>query len=102
MRVARRTTADVHGDARRRPRVLFIQATEPAGYPPLIHASSLMADAGWEVTFLSAPLAGMMLILDPHPRIVVHAIASRPSPVLRKVAYARYLASAAALASRLR
>ena len=39
-------------------RVLFIQATEPAAYPPLIHASMLMAEAGWEVTFLSAPFDG--------------------------------------------
>src|SRR5262249_1166538 len=87
--------------ARGRPRrVLFIQATEPAGYPPLIHASSLMADAGWEVTFLSAPFDGMTLVLDSHPRIAVHAIASRPSHVFRKAAYARYLVSAAALAWR--
>ena len=42
----------------RAPRVLFIQATEPAGYPPLIHASMLMAEAGWDVTFLSAPIEG--------------------------------------------
>ena len=82
--------------------MLFLQATEPAGYPPLIHASCLMADAGWEVTFLSAPIAGMTLILNPHPRISVYAIASRPSHVIRKAAYARYLASAAALALRVR
>ena len=39
-------------------RVLFVQATNPGAYPPLIHASMLMAEAGWEVTFLSAPIAG--------------------------------------------
>ena len=37
-------------------RVLFVQATNPGAYPPLIHASMLMAEAGWEVTFLSAPI----------------------------------------------
>src|SRR5262249_35137065 len=83
-------------------RVLFLQATEPAGYPPLILASCLMADAGWEVTFLSAPVADMTLILNPHPRISVYAIAPRPTHVIRKAAYARYLASAAALALRVR
>ena len=36
-------------------RVLFIQATDPGAYPPLIHASMLMAEAGSDVTFLSAP-----------------------------------------------
>ena len=44
-------------------RVLFVQATNPGAYPPLIHASMLMAEAGWEVTFLSAPIAGNRLAL---------------------------------------
>ena len=79
-------------------RVLFIQATEPAGYPPLIHASSLMAEAGWEVTFLSAPIEGNRLELPRHPRIAVRAIPTRPSHVMGKAAYARYAAAAARLA----
>ena len=79
-------------------RVLFIQATEPAGYPPLIHASSLMAEAGWEVIFLSAPIAGNRLELPRHPRIAVRSIAERPSYVLGKASYARYVAAAARLA----
>jgi glycosyltransferase involved in cell wall biosynthesis len=79
-------------------RVLFIQATEPAGYPPLIHASKLMADAGWDVTFLSAPIAGIRLELARHPRIAVQAIPTRPSHVWGKAAYARYAAAAARLA----
>lgn len=87
------------GSARR---VLFIQATEPAGYPPLIHASSLMAEAGWEVTFLSAPIASNALELPHHPRIAVQAIPLRPSHAMGKAAYARYAAAAARLALRLR
>lgn len=87
---------------RRPPRVLFIQATEPAGYPPLIHASSLMAEAGWDVTFLAAPIAGNMLALPCHPRITARAIPTRPSHVMGKAAYARYTAAAARLALRLR
>lgn len=83
-------------------RVLFIQATEPAGYPPLIHASSLLAEAGWEVTFLSAPIDGNGLELPHHPRIALQAIPSRPSHVMGKAAYARYAASAVRLALRLR
>jgi glycosyltransferase involved in cell wall biosynthesis len=79
-------------------RVLFIQATEPAGYPPLIHASSLMAEAGWEVTFLSAPFEGNRLELPRHPRIVLRATPARPSHVIGKAAYARYAAAAAGLA----
>jgi glycosyltransferase involved in cell wall biosynthesis len=83
-------------------RVLFIQATDPAGYPPLIHASSLMAETGWEVTFLSAPFEGHRLELPRHPRIAVRAIPTRPSHVWGKAAYVRYAAAAARLALGLR
>ena len=69
----------------RNPRVLFVQATNPGAYPPLIHASMLMAEAGWEVTFLSAPIDGNELALDPHPRIKIHAVRTRPSHVMSKV-----------------
>ena len=86
----------------RRPRrVLFIQGTEPAIYPPLIHASMLMAEAGWDVIFLSAPFDGCLLELSHHPRIAQQAIPARPSHVMGKAAYARYAAAAARLALRL-
>jgi glycosyltransferase involved in cell wall biosynthesis len=83
-------------------RVLFVQATNPGAYPPLIHASMLMADAGWEVTFLSAPIRGDELALNPHPRIKINVVRSRPSHVMGKVEYAVYAATAARLAVRLR
>jgi hypothetical protein len=37
-------------------RVLFIHVTEPAVYLPLIHGSSLMAEAEWGVSFLATHL----------------------------------------------
>jgi glycosyltransferase involved in cell wall biosynthesis len=83
-------------------RVLFIQATNPGAYPPLIHASMLMAEAGWEVTFLSAPIAGDALALASHPRVKIHAVRTRPSHVMSSVSYALYAAAAARLALRLR
>ena len=44
---------------RERPRsVLFVQAADAASYPPIMHAASLMAEAGWAVSVLSAPIAG--------------------------------------------
>jgi glycosyltransferase involved in cell wall biosynthesis len=82
--------------------VLFVQATNPGAYPPLIHASVLMAEAGWEVTFLSAPIDGNQLVLPSHPRIKIHAVRTRPSHVMSKVSYALYAAAAARLALRLR
>jgi glycosyltransferase involved in cell wall biosynthesis len=84
------------------PRILFVQATNPGAYPPLIHASILMADAGWEVTFLSAPIAGGGLVMPPHPRVSVRAIRARPSHVMSSVDYSIYTATAAGLALRLR
>jgi glycosyltransferase involved in cell wall biosynthesis len=83
-------------------RILFVQATEAAAYPPLINASSLMAEAGWEVTFLSAPFEGNLLEFPRHPRIAVRTIPVRPSHVMAKAAYARYAAVAARLALQLR
>jgi glycosyltransferase involved in cell wall biosynthesis len=71
-------------------------------YPPLIHASMLMAEAGWNVTFLSAPFDGRPLELSHHPRIVVRAIPPRPSHVMGRTAYVRYAAAAARLALQLR
>jgi glycosyltransferase involved in cell wall biosynthesis len=82
-------------------RVLFVQTTNPGAYPPLIHASTLMADAGWEVTFLSAPFAGDRLAMPPHPRVKVHSFRARPSHVMSSVDYSLYAATVARLALRL-
>lgn len=79
-------------------RILFLQCTEPAAYPPLINASWLMAEAGWGVRFLSAPRDGNKLILPRHERIEISAIRSRPSFVMRKIDYLAYLQESARLA----
>jgi glycosyltransferase involved in cell wall biosynthesis len=86
----------------RRRRILFIQATEPAGYPPLVHAASLLAAAGWDVTFLSAPIAGHVPELPRHPGIGVRRMAERPSHVMRKADYGRYVIRSIGTAIRLR
>jgi glycosyltransferase involved in cell wall biosynthesis len=83
-------------------RILFVQATEPAGYPPLIHASTLFAEAGWEVTLLSAPIAGNRLELPLHPRITVRTIQPRPSHVMSGIDYLRYGIAAAQCARSLK
>jgi len=84
------------------PRVLFLQGTDPAAYPPLINAGMLMAEAGWEVTFLSAPMADLPLAMPEHPRIAVRTIGARPSHVMRKRDYLAYNARALQLALTLR
>lgn len=85
------------------PRVaLFIQATEPGAYPPLINAAHIMAEAGWQVTFLAAPVAGKRLSVTPGPGIQVIDVAVRPSHVLSKKAYLAYCRKAVVLARQLR
>jgi glycosyltransferase involved in cell wall biosynthesis len=79
-----------------------VQATNPGAYPPLIHASTLMADAGWEVTFLSAPSVRNQLAVPSHPRVTVRAVRVRSSHALSKRNYALYAAAAARLALGLR
>lgn len=83
-------------------RVLFVQAAEPGAYPPLIHASGIMADSGWDVLVLSAPHRETTLTLPAHAGIRVTAIRRRPSYIVRKTDYLRYAAKAARLALQFR
>ncbi len=52
-------------------RVLYVQYTNPAGYPPLEHSSRILADRGWEVLFLGSGALGEAdtFQFEPHPRI---------------------------------
>jgi glycosyltransferase involved in cell wall biosynthesis len=62
----------------------------------------LMAEVGWEIIFLSAPIVGDALTLAPHPRIKIYAIRSRTSHVMNSISYAFYAVAAARLALRFR
>jgi len=54
------------------PRVVYIQYTNPAGYPPLEHSSRILADAGWQVLFLGTRALGAdVLRFPPHANIRV-------------------------------
>jgi len=53
-------------------RILYIQYTNPASYPPLEHSSRILADAGWQVEFLGThALGAAALRFPPHPNIHV-------------------------------
>jgi glycosyltransferase involved in cell wall biosynthesis len=53
-------------------RILYMQYTNPAGYPPLEHSSRILADAGWDVLFLGTSAHGVeTLDFPPHPNIKV-------------------------------
>ncbi|MGD9614955.1 MAG: glycosyltransferase [Alphaproteobacteria bacterium] len=86
----------------RRPHVLFVQAADAACYPPIIHAASLMAEAGWRVSVLSAPIAGTGLEFSRHSGIDLYLTAPRPSHVMTRGAYVAYAAAASLLAIRKR
>jgi glycosyltransferase involved in cell wall biosynthesis len=69
-------------------RILYIQFTDPAAYPPLEHSSRLLADRGWEVLILGTATRGEPLLqLPAHARIRVKTILSVQSGWRQKVQY---------------
>lgn len=53
-----------------RKRIVYVQYTNPAAYPPLIHSSHMLAGRGWEVLFLGAGSEGSGgLRMPKHERI---------------------------------
>jgi glycosyltransferase involved in cell wall biosynthesis len=53
-------------------RIIYIQYTNPAGYPPLEHSSRILADAGWQVLFLGTRALGAdALRFQPHANVRV-------------------------------
>src|SRR4051794_6311053 len=81
-------------------RALFLQPMEPGAYPPLVNAARLLADAGWKVFFLSAPILGQNLLVPAYPNVLVKALTPRPSHVLSKISLAKYLLNAGLVALR--
>lgn len=70
------------------PRILYIQYTNPAGYPPLEHSSRILADAGWHVLFLgTAALGAGALRFPPHDRIGVRYLRFQTAGWLQKLHY---------------
>jgi glycosyltransferase involved in cell wall biosynthesis len=56
-------------------RVLYVQYTDPAAYPPLEHSSNLLAERGWDVVFLgTGTKLDHTYQLPSHPHIRVRAI----------------------------
>lgn len=69
-------------------RILYIQYTNPAGYPPLEHSSRILADDGWQVLFLGTRALGAdALRFPPHPNIRVRYLDFCPSGLRQKLHY---------------
>lgn len=72
-------------------RILFIQYTNPAGYPPLEHASALLARRGWKVLFLGTGSLGTdHFQFPPHPGIRARRIPFCPPGWAQKGHYILY------------
>jgi len=83
--------------------VLFLQCTSASYYPPILHASEQMADAGWTVTVLSSPSrAEAPLSAGDHPRIRHKAMPPRRSNAVRPLDFLAYCGAAVSLAARVR
>src|SRR5206468_3565164 len=72
-------------------RILYVQYTNPAGYPPLEHSSRILADAGWQVLFLGTGAHGANTLRFPsHPNIAVRQMPFCAAGWRQKVHYLGY------------
>jgi len=90
-------------DACRLTRVLYLQYSNPAAYPPVEHGSRMLADAGCEVTLFGVASRGTdSLRPAEHPRVRFHLWSSRCPGLVQKLQYLVFLAACAGHALRLR
>jgi glycosyltransferase involved in cell wall biosynthesis len=69
-------------------RILYIQYTNPAAYPPLEHSSRMLADAGWQVSFLGTGAQGIAALrFPPHPNIRARCLDFWPPGWRQKLHY---------------
>ncbi|MEX2284606.1 MAG: glycosyltransferase [Gemmatimonadota bacterium] len=74
-------------------RILYIQYTNPANYPPLEHSSRILADAGWDVRLLGTRSGRDDLAVPDHPRIKVRGGQGVAPGAMQKLNYLSYAAS---------
>lgn len=73
-------------------RILYLQYTNPAAYPPLQHSSRILADSGWDVLFLGAGAVGSNALDFPqHERVRVLRTQFCPAGMRQKLHYLRYV-----------
>src|SRR5436309_11953943 len=72
-------------------RIVYIQYTNPAGYPPLEHSSRILAGAGWDVLFLGTRAFGASrLTFPPHPNVTVRQLPFCRPGLRQKIHYLIY------------
>jgi hypothetical protein len=72
-------------------KILFVQYTNPAAYPPLEHSSRILADAGWQVLFCgTGSLGANNLRFALHERITIRQLAFSPAGWRQKLHYLQF------------
>jgi glycosyltransferase involved in cell wall biosynthesis len=72
-------------------KILYIQYTNPAGYPSLEHSSRILARDGWRVLFLGTGAHGAdALRFSPHERIEVRRVSFNPAGWRQKLHYLQF------------
>jgi len=74
-------------------KVLYLQFTNPAAYPPLEHSSRILANHGWRVLFLGIGALGGADTFEflPHPAIEVRRLPFVPPGWRQRLLYLRFL-----------
>lgn len=73
-------------------RIVCIQYTNPAGYPPLEHAAHILAGDGWDVMFLGAAAHGAdALRFPPHLPVAVRRFRGFGKGLLQKLNYVAFV-----------
>jgi glycosyltransferase involved in cell wall biosynthesis len=70
-------------------KILYVQYTNPAAYPPLEHSSRILAQEGWEILFLGIGALGdaNILCFPPHHRIQVRQMPFQAAGWRQKLHY---------------
>jgi glycosyltransferase involved in cell wall biosynthesis len=72
-------------------RILYVQFTDPAAYPPIEHSAVLLAARGWSVILLgTGTLGDLKLGLPAHPRIRVRKMGFVPPGRMQKLSYVAF------------
>jgi len=72
-------------------RVLYVQYTNPAVYPPLLHSACILADQGWQIRFLGTGAHGADdLQIPPHKNIAISKIGFMSAGFRQKLHFALF------------
>jgi glycosyltransferase involved in cell wall biosynthesis len=78
-------------DRRLSRKIMYLQYTNPAAYPPLEHSSRILADSGWQVLFCgTGSLGANNLRFSPHARITIRQLAFSPAGWRQKLHYLQF------------